>query len=561
MRNRKVRPDEHGDALILVVIAVLLITLIPAGLVAASVGQIPQARQEQQLQGAFAAAEAGVSDYLNRLDQTALNQTGNYWQYTASNPPPDGNTALTGWAAVQGSSSEYYHYSVNNQNTSSTGIVTLTSTGVAIHGAQTSYQTVQVRMRSQGFLDYLLLTNKMIVDPVYGTFAAHLPVNKAEEDCNYTFGQPNDNAAGSAERDNDTNPMDQLTTGPEWNTCSALINYYITGQTFNGPVFSNDLYYIYGNPVFNGPVYSASSVQSGYPAHPYWLDPISAYLGQATSDNPVFNDGPIQYHAPLEFPSTNSALVTEAQNGGCYYYGPTQITINGSTMDVTSPQTKNANCVGTNLPLPSNGVMYVASLPSSVSSTCNTSPSSIDIAKQSVPCQEGDAFVQGTLTGQLTLGSANNITITGNLEYTGCGKAGTTDILGLIANNFIQISDKFSSTNITPDSCYGHPMYDPTIMAALLTLNHSFAVQNFWKIPVSGTIYFYGSLAGNYADIEGVFNSATGNLTNGYLTNYSYDPRLAYLTPPYFLTPIAAAWQKISFSQIDNPTPLPTLPS
>ena len=537
--------SERGDALVIALIAAMLMTLIPAGLVAAAAGQINQTQANQNSQGALAAAEAGVTNYQNLLNQYSVNQLGNYWLYSATNLPPVTNLALTGWEPVSGSTTEYFHYSVNNSTSASTGLVTLDATGMSLHGNLTQYETVRASFRSESFLDYLIFVNRMIADPVFSNHLTQLPVNKAESQCNFSFSQPN----GSG-----TVPS----TGPTLPACQGLINYYVTGQTFNGPIFSNDIYYLSGSPVFNGPVYSASPVTSGSSVNPYWIDPLNAYLGQSVSDNPIFNSGGnVQYHTPLNLPSADQNLEQIAAADGCLYYGPTQITLQGSTMTVVSPQTKNTACVGSNLPLPPNGVIYVASLPQTTSGTCNTQE--LDTVNQSAPCQQGNAFVQGTLSGQLTIASANDITVTGNLEYTGCMANGTSDLLGLIANNFVQVSDQFSKSNQTPDACFGHPSNDPTIMAAILTLQHSFTVQRFWQIPYSGTLYLYGALAGYYADVEGVFSGST--ITNGYSTNYTYDNRLKYLSPPYFLSPIGASWLRLSQIQVDNPTSLPPPPS
>jgi|GEM_PF-2867115 len=536
---------ERGDALILVIIAVMLITLIPAGLVAASVGQLPQTKQRQENQTALAAAEAGLANYENLLDQYSINQLGNYWQYDASNPPPVTNVALNGWESVSGSNSEYFHYSVDNTETASSGIVHLLVTGAAASGTNTQYVTLDASFRSQSFLNYLIFDNEMLIDPVFAVHAAKMPNNRAEADCNFMFAQSN----GSNQ---------QPTNGPQLPLCQSLLNYYVTGQTFNGPVFSNDMFYLAGDPVFNGPVYSASALTSGIPAHPYWIDPINAYLGGNNSDNPTFNVGQnVQYHTPLALPQSDTNLAQIAAEGGCLYYGPTQVTLNGTTMTVVSPQTKNTSCVGTDVPLPANGVLYVASLAQAKSGTCASG--SLNIDQQDAPCQEGNLYIQGTLNGQLTAASENDTTITGNLEYAGCGANGTSSLLGLIANNFVQIANDFAKTNTTPDSCFSHPSNDPVVMAAILTLQHSFAVEDFWKLPFEGTIYLYGALAGNYADIEGVFQGTT--ITNGYATNYTYDPRLAYLSPPYFLTPVDSSWDKLSSIITTNPTDLPVLPT
>ena len=47
--------------------------------------------------------------------------------------------------------------------------------------------------------------------------------------------------------------------------------------------------------------------------------------------------------------------------------------------------------------------------------------SSCYYGQTSSPNAEGDAFVNGSLSGQLTIGTANNVIITGNLTYADCG--------------------------------------------------------------------------------------------------------------------------------------------
>src|SRR4051794_11539361 len=95
-RARIVR-DEAGIAMIIVMAVVMLLTLIPLALFTQSLQQLPLARHDQDHEAALAAAEAGVDDYLNRL-----NQNSNYWTYSASNLPTDGNGAFTGFVPVAG---------------------------------------------------------------------------------------------------------------------------------------------------------------------------------------------------------------------------------------------------------------------------------------------------------------------------------------------------------------------------------------------------------------------------------------------------------------------------
>ena len=44
--------------------------------------------------------------------------------------------------------------------------------------------------------------------------------------------------------------------------------------------------------------------------------------------------------------------------------------------------------------------------------------------------------------------------------------------------------------------------------------------------------------------------SSTGGIASGYLKNYYYDDRFRYRSPPYFLTPIAAAWDVVRSHEV-----------
>ncbi len=558
------KPNDRGEAAVIIaVMAVMLLAAIPLATYAATANQLPLTRGNQDLQSALGAAQSGVADYINRLNQTALNQAGNYWKYSATNPPPDGNQAFTSWVKVPGSSSEYFHYSVDTSTTASTGIVTLTSTGLQLHGSASQYRTLRVQLRTNGFLDYLLMTDTMMIDPTLApNVTSFSSSSAAASDCAYKFSQPNDNVSGATELDSDGTQQDSYTTGPEWNECFSLINFYVGGQTFNGPIMTNDMYYFSGDPVFNARVYSGSATRSSHSTHPYWIDPLNDYFGYNESTVPKFaHTGDPTYQAPLALPTTNSALKAAAQVGGCTYYGPTSITFSGTSMTVYSPETTssstNAGCIGSgSLTLPGNGVIYVSQMPSTMSCAVNTN---ITVGGNSYSCRSSEIAVQGRVTGQVTVGSDDNIIISGNLEYTNCASSNSSDVLGLIAQNFVQISSKFGTLNKTSDTCYSQPSNNPVIMAAILTLSHSFMVQNFWNTGGQlGTIYLMGSLAGKYADIEGEFSGSS--IIDGYSTTYTYDPRLAYLTPPFFLSPVNSAWTTTLSAEVPNPTSLPTIP-
>ena len=87
------------------------------------------------------------------------------------------------------------------------------------------------------------------------------------------------------------------------------------------------------------------------------------------------------------------------------------------------------------------------------------------------PRLDGDAIINGTLTGPLTIGTANNIIIDGNLCYssgTTCSSvAGTsggpptsaTDMLGLIAYNYVELNHPVSGSSNAAVTCgsFGAP--------------------------------------------------------------------------------------------------------
>lgn len=339
-------------------------------------------------------------------------------------------------------------------------------------------------------------------------------------------------------------------TGP---AAGCPLAYEVGGSTLNGALVNNDALYMCGNPVFNGPVTVATP-----PGSPTFLG-----SGCGTSPAPVFNAGQPTSGSAVPFPASDSALATDAASAGCLYTGPTAIQLNATgTMTVTSPYTKstNAGCVGTNA-LPANGVVYVQNMPTSPSSpnytsTC-TDPASWNSPKGSTyqpnlntTCQQGDAFVQGVLSGQLTIAAQNNIIVTGNT--TDASMAGST-VLGLVANNLVEVYHPVAATSRGTYSNYLNPLsftstgptFVPpststtgsvTIDAAILSINHSFGTQNVTRGLPLGQVSIDGALASSFASSAGTYSSA-GGLVSGYAQVLSYDSRLATLSPPSFPTP------------------------
>jgi hypothetical protein len=224
--------------------------------------------------------------------------------------------------------------------------------------------------------------------------------------------------------------------------------------------------------------------------------------------------------------------------------------------------------------LPTNGVIYVQNVPSTATdpnytagcitaTQINNSPTVVnhplgypqryDITTYG--CRNGDVFLQGTLKGRLTIAAENNIDVIGNVTYQ--GGTGGSDLLGLIANNYVEIYHPVASSsaptscretsgynsyyNLELFSCSGTFFANPTVQAAILSVNHSFRVQNYDKGDLQGSITINGAIAQRYRGIVTIIGNS------GYGKNYNYDQRLKYQSPPRFLQPIAAAWQVVTW--------------
>lgn len=513
---------EAGQAMIIVIGVIMLALLIPIGVFYQANQQLPLARHDQDFQAAIAAAESGVDDFLNRLDQ---NQ--NYWSYSATNPPPDGNLAFTQWVNMPGSApganTGQFRYTTDTSQLAKSGILYLTSSGQS-NGV---VRTVKVGMRRQSFLDYLYFTNYETMDP-----ARYSNPFTAQQRCPYWAYQPNPYTGGN---------------GPDPSYCNFI--YFVSADNLNGPVHSNDDLYICGTPHFNGPVDTSD-------APPVVPGRITNACG---GSGPVwFRNGDPAYQPNIPFPPANNSIkgqTTIGQAGaGCLFTGPTTITLaSNGTMTVTSPGTKSTNsgCLGTN-PIPADGVIYVQNVPSSKTDPNYTANCATAISN---PIQtsgtdvhngcSGDAIVKGTLAGQLTIAADNDVVLTGSVTY--AGGLGGSDVLGLIANNFVEINHP-SGSYCSGGTGVNGAVCNPTIDAAILSVNHSFMANNYAQGSPLGTLTINGALGQQFRGPVGT--TSGGSIVSGYAKNYNYDQRLHYLSPPYLLDPFQTAWEKVSFAEL-----------
>ena len=551
--------DQGGFALATVMIVSMVLSMLAIGTVDYAVGSQNISHHDQNWNGALAAAEAGIDDYIFRLGEN-----GNYWQYNAGNLPADGNHAFTQYVQVAGSpTNAKFRYDVDASTIAQSGIVTLTSTGRVGNAAR----TVRVTLRRRSFLDYLYFTDYETTDPAMYTGTPFTPT-QAQTNCALHYYGGLGNQRDEPGRVDFTGDSDS-----NGSYCSDIT--FINTDKINGPMHTNDAFMVCGNPQFLGDTSTSWNPTSGL-----------RYRDNCPTSHPVFaNPGDPVYTAPLTMPPTNSALKSDTNvgSGGCLYTGPTRIVLNSNgTMTVNSPfsiKTNNTSCpnkkTGTPTgPLPTNGVIYVQNVPSSSSDPNFTSgcpftvngrnhPLGMPIANDvnTYQCRNGDVFIEGTLKGQLTVASENNVDITANLQYNS-GVAGT-DLLGLIANNYIEVYHPVNCTSGTASSCNLNasfpgetaktsPFTSPVIQAAMLSLAHSVRVQAWDRGAPLGTLHVTGVLAQRYRGPVGT--NTSGTIVSGFSKDYNYDLRLKYLSPPYFLDPVASQWGVVTWAENKVPS-------
>ncbi len=594
----------------LVIAITILLATVGAVMVSTIANNDPLVTQASVQRYAYRALASGLSAY-----QQAIN-TNPY--LAACNTSTNGNAQCAGlnygtWSEVpdtdlgNGVIPEYYKFD-NPQAVIDPTTYVLTSLQVQIVGAagfsgkDVYYSTIAKFVPANGFLNNVWWTNFE---------SAGVPSS-----CQYWWATGYSNSGG----------------------CAPV--YFISADTLNGPVFSNDSIFVDGKPNFGttSPYWGATTAdpscqfvdpQDGSNGSPPSATPPGTCANASTSDMGNYNAALSSHSAKnIEtIPPDNLKLGSYAQANGCYYVGPTTITLTGSSMKVLSPEsatdanldlsTDTSTCPTngtTSAPLPANGVIYVDQNPPASDPTNPTIPGvnpfdgyqaicggghgtcTYDTQTQatcpgcyegqtSSPDTEGDAFVQGSLSGHLTISANNDVVIDGPIKYADClswkgtaheslcnynSATGATpnDVLGLIAYNYVEISRPVDSGGNVLASCNNAapvltdpltgataPLCDPTtssgspksggsagltVDGSILALQQSFAVNNHGASGVEGSLTIYGSIQQNSRGAVGTFSG--GAIATGYGKDYNYDPRLALYSPPYYLTPGTPSW-------------------
>jgi hypothetical protein len=513
--------DDRGFAMVAVIGVMAITGLFLAAGFAAADGDLPVVQNSKDRKRAYAAAEAGLEYYRYQLVQD-----NDYWTHCDNVPGPapgvpapitQAGAANRNWRTLPGSDAQYTVELLpakgftscveGNESTmldKATGTFRIRATGRA--GDVT--RSIVATFRRASFLDYLYFTDFETTDPAaYAT-----PAQRATADSVCANKYRADRPAGACQEIQFREP-----------------------DALNGPFHTNDDILTCDRPSFgrdDNDVVEVSGPAPGY--HP------------ACSNVPPTFKGIFKYEQkPLTMPSSNRELKTVT--GADRYVGRTTIRLNGAGYTATLSDGSTVTKA-----IPNAGVIYVDNGPNCTGKV----PPVIATYSESRDCAV--VYVSGTYSKSLTIGSAGDIVIRppANASDSNGDIIHTNDaILGLIAQEFIRYyhpvtNSVWAGASRGCDNAGGPNPYMRTVRidAAMLALDHSITTDNFNCGSRLDNLTINGALAQPYRGTVGATGTdpRTGRANqSGFIKDYNYDDRLRFRSPPYFLTPVDAAWKVI----------------
>jgi hypothetical protein len=502
--RRRLLHEESGFSMVVVTGVLAVSAMFLAAGFAAADGDLPALKGSKDRKQAYAAAEAGLAYYRFQLlrDNDFWTHCDNVPGPSAGVPAPITQAGATDrrWRTLPGSTARYtiellpakgktacVESDQSSMLDKSTGTFRIRATGRA--GGVT--RSIVATFRRATFLDYLYFTDFETTDPSAYPTAAQRSV--AQLLCADRY-RPD--RGGS---------------------CSEI--QFREPDQVKGPLHSNDSLLTCNKPVFGRDVDDAIEVSASAPG----------FVKNCTNVDPTFK-GTFKFdQTPLKIPTSNSEL--KNVTGADKFTGRTTIRLNNT--QYTAVKSDGSSVTRT---IPASGVIYV----DNGTNCTGTTPPVVATYSESSGC----AIVElsGTYSKPLTIGSAGDILIKPPTGTTNGDVIHANDaILGLIAENFIRVYHPVSGC----ENDTSRVMPDVRIDAALLALNHSITVDNYSCGDRLGNLAINGAMAQVYRGAVGT----SGSRDTGYIKDYDYDDRLRYRSPPYFLTPVDAAWKVIKLNE------------
>lgn len=601
---RSLRRTDSGMALPTVIGLGLAMLLMVSASMSVAVSNIKQTDTDEDWNGALAAAYAGIEEYQSRLANDSTYQkygnpsapfsTGTGSTLTlpsGSNANPAFGIGTSGtWATVAGGTDgagnpivtgASYRYEIDNSDYQDKGILHIRSTGRV--GNVT--RSIVADLKQTGFIDYLYFTNYETLDPVYAGITTVDSSGKSVCE-RYAYGSP---ARSSSTCQEIQFGSGDVFSGPVRSNDRLVI----CGSTFQKAVVSSSTTSpIYKTPSSCGaPTFGVGTVTYSAPID---MPPTNTELKRETrSDLPSDVPRPgCLYTGPTTIsfetvggvpkmrvlsPWTKKTNVTAANTGttpsACGTPGnvtnglgsPTGALIDvlernliyvqavpaAGGADPNSPATgtlpPNFTCTAVSgsgsSQVPAgwqykSGSTVVAKFPANIGGYDEVTPSGGGSAGlKHYDCRAGDVYVKGALGGQLTIAAENYIYVTGDLTY----KDPATDILGLVGQNAVFVWNPVRWTGSAYAAMNGTG--DRTIQAAILSVGHTFQVQNYERGD-RGSLIVFGAIAQKFRGTVGTTSPS------GYTKSYQYDDRYRFTAPPKFLTPVSTTYGVTQYASV-----------
>jgi type II secretory pathway pseudopilin PulG len=576
MLQRRTR-DERGFTMLTVMSVMFVVTLLSIAALSAAQNDIRPGEHDTARKVAYAAAEAGVQNYLYHLSQdldywtkctnvAAPNAVNNAWNGAGSDPRT--------WSSLPGSSARYTiellpvggaaacdpANAVATMIDTDTGTFKIRATGEDRTGGLK--RSIVATFRRKSLLDYLYFTDKETWSPdLYAVLApdsredgvspARNLQTWAATNCDRYWGD--DPSLGG--RNTPTFSGELLFADGTWHHTSIPAHCQRPGFSSNevvaGPLHTNDEIFSdcptaqFGNSPDDA-IETSSLGQPGVTE----VDPQGGFqqtcsasqthVNLSTNTSPDASYGTsLPRSASLELPLTNNALLADT-DATYRFKGTTQITMHGTTMHVKGTR-MDGTSVDSDMAIPPDGVVYVAN-----DGTC-AGYSPVDSDAPTPGC--GNLKVAGDYSANVTLTAENDIVVTGDLKRT---SSSSNFLLGLIATNYVRVAhpvtgcDPEHTCNRLSD-CH-EPLSTPDSIAidgVILSLNRSFIVDNwFCGDKDRGDLIVKGAIAQKY---HGPVGDKPAHA--GYQKQFTYDEQLRYRSPPHFLDPVNAQWHVRTFSE------------
>jgi Tfp pilus assembly protein PilX len=503
--GRRLRGE--GGFIMLLTLGVLMVTLL---LTAAAfvVVQSDTALTRGDLDGkrAYAAAQAGLQDYLYALNSNASSAS---WWETCSNDVTSGRLAVPG--ATTGVLYSYQPVIACNASKlvgtlidPTTGTLRMEFTGYSGTGCSTSstpcqQRTIVAGLREVSPLSFLWYTVHETYDPVL--------LN--DPTCaNFYRANPGPNAE-----------------------CDI---YWGPDDKMNGPMYTQDQYLIYPGaaPTFGRNKQDTIASQVGT------TGPNDICAGSNCQGDTNILGTPDPDPSPLvPLPSSNANLLPDAQKYGVVLNGTATLHVNGGIVTGYLCTTSSASSCAAIAPitLASQPIIYATN-----ASACGSyNPQSVNYSSTTIGGTTvylggcGDVYVYGAYSAPITIAAADDVIITSSLtnstDTDGNTAPAGTATLGLVADQYVRVMHPCGGNGVTSPNV--------TIDGAILTLAGSFFVDNY-SCDTAGILTVHGAIAQEYRGAVGT----AGTPGNGYSKNYNYDDRLSVMLPPYMFDLQSTEW-------------------